>query len=185
MNKKYFCLEFAGVFFILAGAAFMRRMYALTDFGLAGVLFGSVNSSPWEFAKTLLLPFLFWGMIELLCLGRLLHRLAVAKALSLCFLLLLYLSASSLFLRGKDFGNFEIIAAVLSVLAAQLLSFILMKYGICIEGFFPAALCMLFLLLAFYFSFTPFPPRNFLFADRISGQYGIPPLGYDFGADIL
>ena len=137
-------MEIAGCLFTAVGCIFMRNLYTLSNYGLSGVLFGSVNSSPWEYAKTLFLPYLAWSMLELLCLGKGLHRLAVVKASSMCLLLGLYLSLSTV-LNGK---NSELLIASVS-------------------------------------SFTPFPPKNQLFADKISGQYGIPPIGYDFGADAL
>ena len=153
-------MEIAGCLFTAVGCIFMRNLYTLSNYGLSGVLFGSVNSSPWEYAKTLFLPYLAWSMIELLG---------------------LYLSLSTV-LNGK---NSELLIASVSVLTAQIFSYILSKSHLNLESLFPAALCTLFLLLAFYFSFTPFPPKNQLFADKISGQYGIPPIGYDFGADAL
>lgn len=174
-------MEIAGCLFNAVGCIFMRNLYTLSNYGLSGVLFGSVNSSPWEYAKTLFLPYLAWSMLELLCLGKGLHRLAVVKASSMCLLLGLYLSLSTV-LNGK---NSELLIASVSVLTAQIFSYILSKSHLNLESLFPAALCTLFLLLAFYFSFTPFPPKNQLFADKISGQYGIPPIGYDFGADAL
>ena len=93
-------MEIAGCLFTAVGCIFMRNLYTLSNYGLSGVLFGSVNSSPWEYAKTLFLPYLAWSMLELLCLGKGLHRLAVVKASSMCLLLGLYLSLSTV-LNGK------------------------------------------------------------------------------------
>lgn len=178
MHKKFWLLEIAGLFFTAAGCFFMRRLYALSGYGLSGVLFGSVNNSPWEFAKTLFLPYLAWSLLELLCLGGGMRRLAVAKAAALGVLLGVYLGLSLPELP-------EPLCSVLSVAAASAVSFALNRGTLDLEAVFPVALCALFLMLAFYFCFTPFPPQNALFADKISGQYGIPPLGYDFGADVL
>lgn len=185
MHKKYFFLEAAGVAFSFSGCIFMRNLYRLSNYGLSGVLFGSVNSSAWEYSKTLLLPFVVWSLIELLCVGGKMRRLTVAKTAAACVLLIVYLSVSMIFLQSKDFETSEITVAVLSLITAAATSYFLINIPLKLETVFPAALCALFLLMAFYFSFTPFPPENKLFADKISGLRGIPPLGYDFGADIL
>ena len=67
MQKILMKLEIGGIFFILILSAFMQNLYSLCNRELIGVLFGSVNDSIWETAKTLLLPYAIWGMIELLC----------------------------------------------------------------------------------------------------------------------
>lgn len=182
MHKNFALLELMGIGFTAGGWIFMRRLYALSDYGLSGVLFGCVNNSVWESAKALLLPALAWGLLELLCIGGGLHRLAVVKAVSVtlmlcCFIpLCLWLSADM---------SIDFFIALLSVSASAAASLWLMKSRLTLEPLFPASICTLFLLLACYFCFTPFPPHNAVFADRISGQYGIPPLCYDFGAHIM
>lgn len=178
MHKKFWLLESVGVVFVVAGSCFMRRLYALSGYGLSGVLFGSVNNSPWEAAKTLFLPYLVWSLLELLCLGGGMRRLAVAKAAALAVLLGVYLGLR--FCSGAD-----LVCIAVAVAAATFASAAIRRSSLPVETVFPVALCVLFLLLAFYFCFTPFPPHNPLFADPVSGQYGIPPLGYDFGADVL
>ena len=185
MHKKSNYMEITGIFFTAAGCIFMRNLYALSNYGLSGVLFGSVNSSVWEYAKTLFLPYLVWSAVELLCLGKKLRRFTVIKTSALCLILAVYLPLSYLFTKSNPNGVAEMIISLLTVTAAQIFSVILFKSRLKPERYFSVALCTLFLLLAFYFSFTPFPPGSPLFADRISGQYGIPPLGYDFGADVL
>lgn len=182
MHKNFALLEALGMGFTAAGWIFMRRLYALSGYGLSGVLFGCVNNSVWESAKALLLPSLVWGLIELLCTGGGLRRLTVVKAASLtvmtgCFIALcLWLSPD----MNADFAG-----AVVCAAASAAFSLWLMKSRLPLEPLFPAAVCALFLLLACYFCFTPFPPKNAVFADRISGQYGIPPLSYDFGAHVM
>ena len=66
MQKTLMKLEISGIFFILIMSVFMQNLYSISDRGLFGVLFGSVNDSIWETAKTLLFPYVMWGMIELL-----------------------------------------------------------------------------------------------------------------------
>ena len=177
MNKKYFFVETAGVAFAVSGYLFMKKLYELSGFGLVGVLFGSVNDSPWENAKALLLPYLVWGLIELMCLGRLLKQLTGAKVCGAAALLAVYLPLSLRFPHG-------IALAALSAAAGTAVSFFVFAKTSG-EPFFAPALCALFLLTAFYFSFTPFPPHNALFLDAETGVYGMIPPGYDYGANAL
>lgn len=44
MNKKWIYTELTGLLFTAAGFWFMRQLYRLTNYGLAGVLFGCVRS---------------------------------------------------------------------------------------------------------------------------------------------
>ncbi|MED9969802.1 MAG: DUF6512 family protein [Ruminococcus sp.] len=184
MHKKLIYTETAGILFTAAGCIFMRKLYAFSNYGLSGVLFGSVNSSVWEYAKSLFLPYLVWSVIELLCLGRCLKRFTSIKTAALCLILALYLPLSYLFVKTDTNGAAEIVISVLSVTAAQLFSIVIYQSPLKPERYFSVALCTLFLLLSFYFSFTPFPPDSPLFADRITGQRGIPPLGYDLDMNL-
>lgn len=186
MNKKWIYTELTGLLFTAAGFWFMRQLYRLTNYGLAGVLFGCVNHSAWETAKALILPYLVWGGIELLCLGKYMRCLCVAKTAALWVMTLSFLGLSALSeLAGAAFETSDLIYSALAAAAATAVSVFMTRDFPRYEHCFPVALCLLFLLMAFYFSFTPFPPRLALFADRISGQFGIPPTGYDFGADML
>ena len=186
MYKKWIYTEITGLLFTAAGFWFMRRLYRLANYGLAGVLFGCVNHSAWETAKALILPYLVWAGIELLCLGKHMRSLCVAKTAALWVMTLSFLGLSILAERaGVPFEISDLICAALAAAAATALSVFMTRGFPRYEHSFPVALCLLFLLLACYFSFTPFPPRFAPFADRISGQFGIPPIGYDFGADVL
>ena len=58
MSKKLIKFEIGGIFFVLIMSVFLQNLYILSDRQLIGVMFGSVNDSIWETAKTLLLPFI-------------------------------------------------------------------------------------------------------------------------------
>lgn len=186
MRKKLLPNEIFGVIFTLAGYVFMKNLYELTGRGLEGALFGCVNNSVWENIKALVLPFTVGAIIESLCIGAEFHRLVSAKVISLYFLSALYAGFGYLLLKLEQFGgNTPYILAAIAVLCAYLLSFALMKSPLMIQKFFPVALFLLFLIMSFYFCFTPFPPENELFRDPSTGLYGIIPRGYDCGANAL
>ena len=155
----------------------MRRLYDWTDGELLGILFGSVNGSAWELCKTLLLPFLIWSLLELLTLRFSFHRFAVAKTAALYALGALYL------LLSKLAGGTA--AGIIAVIGAFALSFLLYSSSARLRGLFAPALALLFLFVALYFSFTPFPPRHEFFRDGATGMYGIIPKHFDYGAAAL
>lgn len=186
MHKKWLYAESLGLLFTMTGFWLMRQLYHLTHYGLSGVLFGCVNHSVWESAKALLLPYLVWAGIELLCLGKSMRHLCVAKTAALWCIVIVFSGLSLLTAQtGIPLAASDWLCAGAATVAATAVSLWLTVTGLPCVQWFPVALCLLFLLLACYFSFTPFPPHHALFADRLSGQYGIPPIGYDFGADVL
>lgn len=184
---KLFRLEIFGIFFTISASVFFQNLYFLSDRSLIGVMFGSVNDSIWETAKTLLLPFLIWGAIEALSIDMPFHRFVVSKIISLYWLagtyILLclvfnYLSASAEYMAG-------FISGVASVCTAAYLSYRLTYSDIKLEGLFIPCCFMLLLLCSFFFSFTPFPPKLYIFMDRSTGLYGIIPEHIDTGAIAL
>lgn len=146
----------------------MSKLYSLCGGQLIGVMFGSVNNSAWENCKTLLLPYLIWGLIELLSLSPSMRRFTAAKTLSLYFLGSFYLVSGFLIKN-------EILLKAISVALALLLSFLLYRSKFPIEGIFAPSVFLLFLFWAFYFSFTPFPPKLMIFRDPETGLSGIIP----------
>ena len=177
MDKKLIHLELFGLLFVAAGAYFSRRLYALTDGGLTGILFGAVNGSVWESCKTLLLPYLLWALLEALIIRVRVRRFAAAKTAALYLLGFLYIFARML--------SDDIPAAVLGIVAAFAVSYALYRSPLKLEGLFAPSVSLLFLFLALYFSLTPFPPRFAVFRDPSTGMYGIMPKHLDFGAIAL
>ena len=181
MNKRLKTLiitESIGVFFVLICSVFMSKLNSLCDGNLVGMMFGSVNQSIWESCKTLLLPYLIWGAIELLSLSPRMHRFTVAKTITLFFLGITYISVRLIYGYDKPC----IFAAVICVIAAFTMSFFLYKSKYDLTSLFPVSVFLLFLFWAIYFSFTPFPPKNLIFLDPQTGIYGIIPAHFDLGA---
>lgn len=177
-SKALILMEAIGVFFVLICSFFMSKLNGLCGGNLIGMMFGSVNQSIWEFCKTLLLPYLIWGAIELLSLSPRMHRFTVAKTISLFFLGITYISVRLIYGYDKPC----IFAAVICVTAAFTMSFFLYKSKYDLTSLFPVSVFLLFLFWAIYFSFTPFPPKNLIFLDPQTGIYGIIPAHFDLGA---
>ena len=171
-------MEIAGMIFVLLSSLFMSKLNDLCGGSLVGMMFGSVNRSIWESCKTLLFPYLIWGMIELLSLSPRMHSFTVAKTISLFFLGIAYTGFRLIYGYDKPC----IFASVICVTAAFALSFFLYNSNLDLSALFPVSVFLLFLFWALYFSFTPFPPKNIIFLDPQTGIYGIIPAHFDLGA---
>ncbi len=180
-GKLFVLLEAAGIIFVLICRLFMSNLYALCGGNLVGVMFGSVNKSIWENCKILLLPYLFWSLIELMCTQLHMRRFTSCKTISLYFLGAAYIGLSLLF-GAKNQSVF--IAAICTALSF-VLSFALYNSKFDLQNLFPPSVFLLFLFWAVYFSFTPFPPENAVFLDPVSGLCGIIPAHIDLGAAVL
>lgn len=177
-RKALLFAECGGFLFVIISSVFMSNLNELCGGNLVGVMFGSVNGSIWESCKILLLSYLVWGLIELLCLSPKMRRFTAAKTLSLYFLGLSYTGFRLIINNG-------ILAEIICVAVSFALSFILYFSEFDLENFFPPSVFLLFLFWAVYFSFTPFPPENAVFIDPQTGLYGIIPGYIDEGAAVL
>ena len=183
-HTKYLTeLEMGGILFCFLVSVLMKQLYALTDGHLIGVLFGAVNNSVWEQTKTLLLPYLLWGLLELLSVQPSMKRLTAAKTLSL-YLLGGLLCGGGLLLRpcGAAANTAFSLAAVTF---CSLFSLWLYRSPLYLKNLFAPCVLLLFLFVSLYFSFTPFPPQLALFRDDETGMFGIIPIYMDKGALIL
>lgn len=183
-HTKYLTeLEMGGILFCFLVSVLMKQLYALTDGHLIGVLFGAVNNSVWEQTKTLLLPYLLWGLLELLSVQPSMKRLTAAKTLSL-YLLGGLLCGGGLLLRpcGAAANTAFSLAAVTF---CSLFSLWLYRSPLYLKNLFAPCVLLLFLFVSLYFNFTPFPPQLALFRDDETGMFGIIPIYMDKGAVIL
>ena len=183
MQNKLLKTEIAGILFIIALSVFLQNLHSLCGRELIGVLFGSVNDSIWEICKTLLLPYLAWAMIELLTYRVHFRKFVVSKIISLYFLGISYIALCVIF-SGSNY-MLEFTFAIVCVCFAFFLSYKLLYSHLKLDALFFPAFFMLLLFIAFYCSFTPFPPKNYIFMDRATSLYGIIPEYIDKGAIVL
>ena len=187
MKKSMMKLEIGGIFFIFILSVFMQNLHSLCNRELIGVLFGAVNDSIWETAKTLLLPYALWSMIELLCLRPPFRKFVTAKVISLYYLGISYILLCLVLSFFGSRGDFmpEFVSAVFSVCTALFLSYKLLFSRLPLKQLFLPSFFMFLLFAALYFSLTPFPPNVYIFEDRATGLYGIIPKHIDAGAIAL
>ena len=180
-SKALISMEAIGVFFVLICSFIMSKLNDFCGGNLVGMMFGSVNQSIWESCKTLLLPYLLWGLIELMSLSPHMHRFTAVKTIALFFLGITYICIRLLF----GYNNPNVFDAVICVSATFALSFFLYNSKFDFSSLFPPSVFLLFLFWALYFSFTPFPPQNIIFRDPQTGICGIIPSHIDLGASVL
>jgi hypothetical protein len=187
MQKKLMYFEIAGILFIVIMSVFMQNLLDLSGHTLIGVMFGSVNDSIWEVEKTLLLPYLLWAGIELLCVKVPFRKFVVAKAVSLWSFCLSYSAICLLYSLTGAQAHFlpEFTAALICCTLALFISYRLTVGNTNCEVLFYPAFFMLLLFVVLYCSLTPFPMHNYLFMDRATGLYGIIPENFDKGAVYL
>lgn len=189
MKNKLLKLEISGIFFVIIVSVFMQNFYELSQHNLLGIMFGAVNNSIWEIAKTLLLPYALWAVIELLCVRPPFYSFVVSKVISLYFLGVFYILMCLLVhILGLDTSSLpEFSSAVICTALAMWLSFSLTysDFDSKLKNLFYPALCMILLFAALYLSFTTFPPHFYIFMDRNTSLYGIIPEYIDKGAIVL
>ena len=187
MQKRLMKFEIGGIFFVLIISVFLQNLYSLCSRELIGVMFGSVNNSIWETAKTLLLPFILWSIIEAMCIHPPFKKLVVSKVISLYYLGICYILLCMIFSFANEISRwlFEFISAIISVCTASFLSYRLTFSKFELQKLFAPSLFMLLLFIALYCSFTPFPPKMYIFMDRSTNLYGIIPEHIDEGAIVL
>ena len=187
MQKKFLKLEIAGIFFVIIMSVFLQNLYDLTSNSLLGVMFGAVNDSIWETEKTLLLPYLIWGIIEILCVRVPFKQYVVSKVIALWTFFASFAVLCLLFslTKPENYSLPEFAVALVCTVLAFFISYRLTFSSKKLEGLFVPSFFMILLFIALYCSFTPFPPRLYMFMDRATGLYGIIPENFDMGAVYL
>lgn len=187
MQKKIMKYEISGIFFVIIMSVFLQNLYSLCGRELIGVMFGAVNDSIWETGKTIMFSYLLWSMIELLCIHPPFKKFTVVKIFTLYYLGLSYIILCLIFLLlGSESHSLpEFTAAVVCISTASFLSFRFLFSDKKFEKLFAPAFCMFLLFTAIFCSFTPFPPKIYIFMDRTTHLYGIIPEHIDAGAVAL
>lgn len=187
MAKKLLKMEIIGIFFVLIFSIFLRALYSMCGRELIGIMFGAVNDSIWECAKTLLFGYFVWGMIELLSIQLPFRKFVVAKTITLYTLGLSYILFCLAFslLGSESHYVAEMTFAVVCVILNFFASYKLTNNDINLGSLFTPSLFLMLLFIAFYCSLTPFPPQNYIFMDRATHLYGIIPEHIDEGAIVL
>lgn len=181
MRKSIFnVMELSGILFCMLCVIILRNVYEMSGEGTVGMLFGSVNLSVWEQLKPVILCYILYGLLELMCARPYFRQFVAAKAFGLYISILLFV-----FLCRCLPGEYDAPVTLTVIALGFLSSRFLTLCNKSLSGFFSVACFMLLLIFVMYFSFSAFPPRLDIFMDKESGMYGIIPKHIDAGAEFL
>jgi hypothetical protein len=136
-------------------------------------LFFSVNESSWEHIKLAILPSLILFAIQY----PVFHRNNNFYMSTFLSILLMIILIPALFYGYtaviEDNLVFDIIDFVLSVVIGQIIFYKVMKSEQISKNYKILSIIGMVVIVICYLTFTYFPPRNLLFKDPITGDYGI------------
>ena len=147
MQKKMIKTEVGGIFFVLVVSMFLHNLYSLCGHEIIGIMFGSVNDSIWEGLKVILLTYILWAILELMCIKPRFKKFVVSKIISLYVLGFLYIAQClvfSLFSKTPQFVaelTFCFVSVCLSAFLSEKLYFSLIE----LEGLFFCCFSVLFI----------------------------------------
>lgn len=163
---------------------------AVVEFGAASLLhflwdwsgrllpvavFAAVNESVWEHIKILCWPFLFWSIAEYYLLRPDLRRFIAARTLgvitvgvlTICFF---YIYSGVL---GRTVVWVDIISAAVWLFAGELMSMRALNAPAPIENYWLISASLMTLVVVMLLCFTASAPHIGLFADPVTGLYGL------------
>lgn len=162
----------------------------LVSFGLAAALhflyewsgklrfvaiFALVNESVWEHVKILLWPYLLWSFAVYYFLKPDVRRLVVARTAGAYTVALLTICVFYIYtgILGQSVTWFDILSAGLWLLVGEIVSLRVLNARWSTNEYYLIALAAMVLLVVMLLCFTVSPPRLGLFADPVTGLYGL------------
>jgi len=167
--------ELAGTIVIIAMGVLLHFVFEWSGCYKPLALIAAVNESTWEHLKLAFWPALIWAALESFALGKQVPNQLVAKTASFYTapIMIVALVNGYTAISGKHILALDISIFMLSVIGAQIVSYLLLRR----RRFCPMArlfgLCLLALILSAFCTFTYFPPQLPLFIDPTTGLTGI------------
>ena len=175
MKNKVLLIEIVGTFFIIFLGAAVHFTFALSGNNPVVGAFSAVNESVWEHLKLPFWPSIFWLLIVLYPLRKMVGNFFSAKAIGLVLMLAIIPVVFYTYTAfTEEIFLVDISTFFIAVIVGQLVSIKLYKQtqsSKIIEG---AAIAVIIFLAAIFVVFTFSPPHLPIFMDSNTGQYGIP-----------
>ena len=175
MKNKVLLIEIVGTFFIIFLGAAVHFTFALSGNNPVVGAFSAVNESVWEHLKLPFWPSIFWLLIVLYPLRKMVGNFFFAKAIGLVLMLAIIPVVFYTYTAfTEEIFLVDISTFFIAVIVGQLVSIKLYKKtqsSKIIEG---AAIAVIIFLAAIFVVFTFSPPHLPIFMDSNTGQYGIP-----------
>lgn len=174
-RKKIFAWEMSGFVIITLAGSFLHFVFELLGEWPPVALIAAVNESTWEHLKLAFWPALIYALVEWPFFRGQVKNFWTAKAIGLLSMPLVIVSVFYGYtaLAGSNVLWADISLFILAVLIGQLLSCRIMLRPARASRKRTSALVLVVLMIAAFSLLTFFPPKNFLFRDPATGQYGI------------
>ena len=173
--KLWLKLEIIGVIVTFILGLFLHYSISISNMSIWAIVFGSVNQSIWEHAKSFSMPYIIWSLIEL-CIIRLpFKKFVVSKIIGLYSLVIGVILSLSIYLGliGNHSFILDIAVSFIFIFIAYVVSYKLATSKYHLEELFVISLLMLVLFLSMYLTFSFVPPKINLFLDYTKGSYGM------------
>ena len=174
-DRKVLLFEIVGTLFIIFLGAAVHFTFALSGNNPVVGAFSAVNESVWEHLKLPFWPSIFWLLIVLYPLRKMVGNFFSAKAIGLALMVAIIPVVFYTYTAFmEEIFLVDISTFFIAVIVGQLVSIKLYKQtqsSKIIEG---AAIAVIIFLAAIFVVFTFSPPHLPIFMDSNTGQYGIP-----------
>ena len=174
-DRKVQLFEIVGTLFIIFLGAAIHFTFALSGNNPVVGAFSAVNESVWEHLKLPFWPSIFWLLIVLYPMRKMVGNFFSAKAIGLVLMVAIIPVVFYTYTAFmEEIFLVDISTFFIAVIVGQLVSIKLYKQtqsSKIIEG---AAIAVIIFLTAIFVVFTFSPPYLPIFMDSNTGQYGIP-----------
>lgn len=165
-----------GFLFTVLFGTLLHFTYEWSGYSNAVGVFSAVNESIWEHTKLLAVPMLVFAVFEYFSYGKELDNFIPVRLLSILIGIAVIIGGYYIYsgIIGRDIMVADIALFVIAVFISYAYSYKMLNTNKFSSG--RARLWSLFgivLLIAIYVTFTFYPPHINLFADPLSGTYGI------------
>jgi hypothetical protein len=174
-NRKILTFELVGTIFIVFLGSALHFTYALSGNQPFVGSFSAVDEAVWEHLKLAFWPSLFWMLIELYPLRRVVSNFFAAKAIGtyvmVIFIPVVFYSYTAF--TGESIFPLDITTFVVAVVIGQIVSYKLMQKKKLSKFADRISVVALILLAVIFVVFTFYPPHLPIFQDPNTGQYGV------------
>ncbi len=173
-NRRVLTLEIVGTVFIIFLGTALHFTYAFSGNNPFVGSFSAVNESVWEHLKLPFWPSLFWILIEMYPLRKLIGNFFAAKVtravIMIVFIPVVFYSYTAF---TEELLAVDIATFMIAVIIGQIVSFKLFRQDRTSKSTEMIAIIVITLLAMLFILFTFYPPHLPIFQDSNTGKYGI------------
>ncbi len=172
---SFFKMELIGTIFTFLIGTILHFVYDISNHSVWSILIGAINESVWEHVKIFILPYLFWGAIEICYLKIPMKKTIIAKTIGIyifSIITILFFYSYSNIAKGSIL-LVDIISVFLWIILAHVISYKIIIFKKSFENLFTPSAFLLVLLITMYLTFSVNPLHIDLFKDPITNSYGL------------